>query len=116
MRRWASSRAGSVASVCCQCANEASSHQFSRRGIAFRWMPLLRNVRSAALLLGSYFVCAGQFETISVQLFGFRSMNTLYSPGATVLLLMTSGTSVFSRVVTFAPARHTGAPAYSFLP
>jgi hypothetical protein len=53
---------------------------------------------------------------MSVQLFGFRSTNMLYSPGAIVLPLMTSGTSVLSRVVTFAPARQTGAPAFSFFP
>jgi len=44
------------------------------------------------------------------QLFSLRSMKRLYSPGAIVLPLMTSGTSVFKRVETFAPARQIGAP------
>ena len=60
--------------------------------------------------------CAFQFETISVQLFGLRSMNIVYVPGAIVLPLMTSGTSVLSCVELFAPARQTGASGFATLP
>jgi len=59
---------------------------------------------------------AAQRETISVHAFGFKSMNIVYSPAAIVLPAMTSGTSVFSRVETFAPARHTGALSFSIFP
>ena len=43
-------------------------------------------------------------------------MNIVYVPGATVLPLMTSGTSVLSWVETFAPARQTGASGFATLP
>src|SRR5271154_3250141 len=57
---------------------------------------------SASLLLGSYFCAAGQLETTKVHLPGFRSMNRLYSPGGTVVPLITMGTSVLRRGETLA--------------
>src|SRR5471032_2204021 len=53
---------------------------------------------------------------MSVHLSGFRSMNIVYVPGATVLPLITSGTSVLSWVELLAPARHTGWSGLATLP
>jgi hypothetical protein len=50
--------------------------------------------RLFARYFGSWCVCTFQFDTISVQWFDFRSMNSVQVPGAVVLPLMTSGTSV----------------------
>ena len=71
--------------------------------------------RLFARYFGSWCVCTFQFDTISVQWFDFRSMNSVQVPGAVVLPLMTSGTSVLSCVVTFAPAPD-GRPAVQSFP
>jgi hypothetical protein len=64
----------------------------------------------ASLMLGSIRGAAPQLDTMKVHSVGlFKSMKRLYSPAGTVMPPMTKGTSVFSRVETFAPARHTGA-------
>ena len=68
------------------------------------------------MLFGSYFVWCGWLEKTSVHAPGFRSTNRLYSPAGSVLPANTSGASVLKRVVWFAPARHTGAPAFTVLP
>jgi hypothetical protein len=61
------------------------------------------------LFFGSNFAIAAQFEMMSVHWLGlFKSMNRLYSPAGTLRAPNMSGTSVFSRVETFAPARQTG--------
>jgi hypothetical protein len=71
--------------------------------------------RLFARYFGSWCVCTFQFDTISVQWFDFRSMNSVQVPGAVVLPLMTSGTSILSCVVTFAPAPD-GRPAVQSFP
>ena len=68
------------------------------------------------MFFGSNPVCAFQFDTMSVHFSGFKSMNIVYVPGAMVLPLMAIGTSVFSCVVSLAPARQTGASGFTAFP
>src|SRR6266567_5116645 len=57
---WSFSKAtagvGADASSCCQWTYDASSHQWSKRGIAFTWGAVLRKAR-IALLVGPYSEC-----------------------------------------------------------